>query len=149
MDYPCTLELLGVLVPYLDGSLCCRVCDSVAAGLVGQRLGGFTRISSAVRGAVEGALTRILTPKRSIDILRDIAAAKAKGRPYTIVFVGVNGVGKSTNLAKIAYWLLQNDVSVSLLPARCCSSPLSLLTAPSRVVPRAVLRMHAETSPMT
>ncbi len=24
----------------------------------------------------------------------------------------VNGVGKSTNLAKIAYWLLQNDVKV-------------------------------------
>ena len=39
--------------------------------------------------------------------------ARAKGRPYTIVFVGVNGVGKSTNLAKICYWLLQNDVKVS------------------------------------
>jgi signal recognition particle receptor subunit alpha len=27
--------------------------------------------------------------------------AKKKGRPYVIVFVGVNGVGKSTNLAKV------------------------------------------------
>lgn len=26
---------------------------------------------------------------------------QAKGRPYSIVFVGVNGVGKSTNLAKV------------------------------------------------
>ena len=93
----------------------CRVCESVAAGLVGQKLAGFTGISSAVKSAVEGALTRILTPKRSIDILREIAAAKAKGRPYTIVFVGVNGVGKSTNLAKVAYWLLQNNISVCLL----------------------------------
>lgn len=84
----------------------------MAAGLVGQKLAGFTRISSAVRAAVEGALTRILTPKRSIDVLRDIAAAKAQGRPYSIVFVGVNGVGKSTNLAKVAYWLLQNNISV-------------------------------------
>lgn len=41
-----------------------------------------------------------------------VRAAQAKGKPYTIVFVGVNGVGKSTNLAKIAYWLLQNDVKV-------------------------------------
>ena len=39
-------------------------------------------------------------------------AAKARGKPYTIVFVGVNGVGKSTNLAKICYWLLQNDIKV-------------------------------------
>lgn len=86
--------------------------ESVAANLEGQRLSSFTRVSSAVRTAVESALHRILTPRRSIDILRDIALAKARGKPYTIVFVGVNGVGKSTNLAKIAYWLLQNDVSV-------------------------------------
>lgn len=38
---------------------------------------------------------------------------QARGKPYVIVFVGVNGVGKSTNLAKVAYWLLQNNVSVS------------------------------------
>ncbi len=41
-----------------------------------------------------------------------VNAARERGKPYTIVFVGVNGVGKSTNLAKICYWLLQNDVKV-------------------------------------
>lgn len=50
-----------------------------------------------------------------------VKAAQTKSRPYTIVFVGVNGVGKSTNLAKIAYWLGQNNVkarpSVPSLPA--------------------------------
>lgn len=51
--------------------------------------------------AMEEALVRILTPKRSIDILRDVHAAKEQGKPYVIVFVGVNGVGKSTNLAKV------------------------------------------------
>ena len=44
-------------------------------------------------------------------VREQVREAKARGRPYTIVFVGVNGVGKSTNLAKVAYWLLQNDVS--------------------------------------
>lgn len=91
----------------------CRVCESVATSLVGQKLAGLTGISTAVRGAVEGALTRILTPKRSIDILREVQAAKARGRPYTMVFVGVNGVGKSTNLSKVAYWLLQNNIKVA------------------------------------
>lgn len=51
---------------------------------------------------MEDALLRILTPKRSIDILRDVHAAKEAGRPYTVVFVGVNGVGKSTNLSKVS-----------------------------------------------
>ena len=32
-------------------------------------------------------------------------AAKKKGQVYSIVFIGVNGVGKSTSLAKVAYYL--------------------------------------------
>ena len=32
--------------------------------------------------------------------------------PYSITFVGVNGVGKSTNLSKVAFWLLQNGLKV-------------------------------------
>jgi len=63
---------------------------------------------------MEEALLRILTPRRSIDILRDVHAAKERGRPYVIVFVGVNGVGNSTNLAKVAYWLLQHNLTVML-----------------------------------
>jgi signal recognition particle receptor subunit alpha len=63
---------------------------------------------------MEAALVRILTPSRSIDVLRDVRAAKDSGRPYVIVFIGVNGVGKPTNLAKVAYWLLQHDLTVTL-----------------------------------
>ena len=32
--------------------------------------------------------------------------------PYTIAFVGVNGVGKSTNLSKVCFWLIQNEMKV-------------------------------------
>lgn len=91
-----------------------KLCESVAASLEGKKLGSFTRISSTVQTAMEEALLRILTPRRSIDILRDVHAAKEQGKPYVIVFVGVNGVGKSTNLAKVAYWLLQHDISVMM-----------------------------------
>ncbi|TVU10629.1 hypothetical protein EJB05_44173, partial [Eragrostis curvula] len=91
-----------------------KLCESVAASLEGKKLGSFTRISSTVQTAMEEALLRILTPRRSIDILRDVQSAKERGRPYVVVFVGVNGVGKSTNLAKVAYWLLQHNLSVTL-----------------------------------
>ena len=43
---------------------------------------------------------------------QDVKDASCRGKPYVIVFVGVNGVGKSTNLAKIAYWLVQNKMKV-------------------------------------
>ncbi|XP_060171765.1 uncharacterized protein LOC132602953 [Lycium barbarum] len=91
-----------------------KLCESVAASLEGKKLGSFTRISSTVQAAMEEALARILTPKRSIDILRDVHAAKEQEKPYVVVFVGVNGVGKSTNLAKVAYWLLQHNINVMM-----------------------------------
>lgn len=91
-----------------------KLCESVAASLEGKKLGSFTRISSTVQTAMEEALVRILTPRRSIDILRDVHAAKEQGKPYVVVFVGVNGVGKSTNLAKVAYWLREHNISVMM-----------------------------------
>lgn len=91
-----------------------KLCESVATSLEGKKSGSFTRISTTVQAAMEEALVRILTPRRSIDILRDVHAAKEQGKPYVIVFVGVNGVGKSTNLAKVAYWLLQHNINVMM-----------------------------------
>ncbi|KAI3872331.1 hypothetical protein MKX03_019598 [Papaver bracteatum] len=91
-----------------------KLCEYVAASLVGKKLASFTSVSSTVKAEMEDALLRILTPKRSIDVLRDVHAAKEQGRPYVITFVGVNGVGKSTNLAKIAYWLQKKDISVMM-----------------------------------
>ena len=53
--------------------------------------------------------------RRTVDVLREVRAAKAAGRrPYVITFVGVNGVGKSTSLSKVAYWLSSNGVKVSI-----------------------------------
>ncbi|GAB9462668.1 hypothetical protein Gpo141_00000156 [Globisporangium polare] len=89
-----------------------ELCESVLTTLVGQRLESFTRVSTIVRKALEAALLRILTPKKSTDVLREILAAKAAGRAYSIVFVGVNGVGKSTSLSKVAYYLKSKGVKV-------------------------------------
>jgi signal recognition particle receptor subunit alpha len=40
---------------------------------------------------------------------------KKEKRPYVVVFVGVNGVGKSTNLAKVCSYLMQNDLICMLV----------------------------------
>ena len=46
-----------------------------------------------------------MTPKRNIDILKEALASNQRGQVYSIAFIGVNGVGKSTSLAKVAYYL--------------------------------------------
>ncbi|KAI8324676.1 SRP54-domain-containing protein [Martensiomyces pterosporus] len=89
-----------------------EICQTVGKGMVGVRVGGLQNIRKLVEENMEKALTRILTPISSTDIIRDIEHARQQSRPYTMAFVGVNGVGKSTNLSKVCYWLLQNNKRV-------------------------------------
>lgn len=100
-----------------------KICDSVGQSIEGKKTSGFGDggVQAEVRRALESSLTRILTSKTSTDVLLDITRkrqvgvknqASQKADPYTITFVGVNGVGKSTNLSKVAFWLLQNRMRV-------------------------------------
>ena len=52
------------------------------------------RFSSIQSISLDDEMTRILTPQQPIDILRDVRAAKREHRPFKVVMVGVNGVGK-------------------------------------------------------
>lgn len=79
-------------------------------------------MKSEVQAALSASLTRVLTPKTSTDLLLEIqrkrsspssiASPDAPPDPYALTFVGVNGVGKSTNLSKVCFWLLQNGLRV-------------------------------------
>ncbi|XP_064651172.1 signal recognition particle receptor subunit alpha-like isoform X2 [Lineus longissimus] len=89
-----------------------KLCQSVSTKLEGKVLGTFSGINSTVKQTVQESCVQILSPKRRIDILRDAMEAKQQKRPFSIVFCGVNGVGKSTNLAKIAFWLVENNFRV-------------------------------------
>jgi signal recognition particle receptor subunit alpha len=113
-----------------------KVCEGVGESLVGKKIGGFqsayfqyrgTRnccnlcaaTNTAVRLALSTSLTRILTPKTSTDLLLSIRTklssplpSTQQRMPYSMAFVGVNGVGKSTNLSKVCFWLIQNGFRV-------------------------------------
>ncbi|KAM3616074.1 uncharacterized protein V6R79_011927 [Siganus canaliculatus] len=89
-----------------------QLCDSVANKLEGKVMGTFTTVASTVKLALQDSLVQILQPKRRVDILRDVMEARSQRRPFVITFCGVNGVGKSTNLAKISFWLIENGFTV-------------------------------------
>lgn len=96
-----------------------RLCEGVQKELLGVRTGSFESIDARIAKAMEASLTKMLTPTSSLDLLREIdsvikpsATSMRKPRPYVISIVGVNGVGKSTNLSKICYFLLQNKYKV-------------------------------------
>ncbi|XP_069569602.1 signal recognition particle receptor subunit alpha [Brachyistius frenatus] len=89
-----------------------QLCDSVAKKLEGKVMGTFTTVASTVKQALQDSLVQILQPKRRVDILRDVMEAQSQQRPFVVTFCGVNGVGKSTNLAKISFWLIENGFTV-------------------------------------
>ncbi|KAF9518308.1 hypothetical protein BS47DRAFT_1313499 [Hydnum rufescens UP504] len=96
-----------------------KICEGIGESLVGKRVSGFRGVKMEVRKALSDAITRILTPKTSTDLLLAIrtklstnSGPSAEREPYAITFVGVNGVGKSTNLSKVCFWLLQNNFRV-------------------------------------
>ncbi|XLQ99444.1 hypothetical protein S83_065643 [Arachis hypogaea] len=82
-------------------------------------------VQKSIQATMEEALVRILTLRCSIDILRDVHAAKEQRKLYVAEFFGINGVGESTNLDKVKrmketlYYslVLQYLITPSLLPS--------------------------------
>ncbi|KAG9236088.1 signal recognition particle, alpha subunit, N-terminal-domain-containing protein [Amylocarpus encephaloides] len=96
-----------------------RLCEGVERELIGVKTASFESVQARIQSAMESSLRKILTPTSSLDLLREIDAVTSpsalslqKRRPYVISIVGVNGVGKSTNLSKICFFLLQNKYKV-------------------------------------
>merc|ERR1719233_2290806 len=108
-------DLEPVLAKLRDNLIAKNVASEVAASLIesvmvkleGSVMGTFQSIARTVKDALTQSLMKLLTPKRRIDILRDVLEARENKKPYVITFCGVNGVGKSTNLAKICFWLIE------------------------------------------
>jgi fused signal recognition particle receptor len=76
--------------------------------LVGMELEG-GGISQKLREAVYESLHEIITPEKQPDLLEEIRKAP---KPYTILFLGVNGTGKTTTMAKLASLLMKENKTV-------------------------------------
>ncbi len=84
--------------------------EKIKEKLVGQKVKIGTNKRGIVEKAVEEAVLEILTPGNKIDLLTMIRAKAEK--PFVIAFVGFNGSGKTTTIAKLAHWLKKNGFSV-------------------------------------
>lgn len=97
------------------------LAQQVSRDLVGSKTANWTSVENTARESLTKALTQILTPGVSVDLLHEIQRKTGKNdagvdkQPYVFSVVGVNGVGKSTNLSKLAFWLLQNHFNVLIV----------------------------------
>ena len=84
--------------------------ERIKEKLVGQKVKIGTNKRTIVENAVREAVLEVLTPERKIDLLELIRSKEEK--PFVVVFVGFNGSGKTTTIAKLASFLKKNGLSV-------------------------------------
>ncbi len=67
-----------------------------------------------VRDGLEKVLLSILTPAEPVDFLGLAEKKRGLKEPFVVVFVGINGTGKTTSIAKVARLLMSRGFSVVL-----------------------------------
>lgn len=98
------LELIllesDVALPVID-----KIKEQIKKELAGQKIG------RDVKGIVEKALKNAISEVLVSNTINFDSLIQKKGKPVKIMFVGVNGSGKTTVIAKIAYLLKEKGLS--------------------------------------
>jgi len=84
--------------------------ERVSQELIGVRVGSRKEIGPTIEKALKAALIKVL----SIQRFDPRILLKKSDEPLAVMFVGVNGTGKTTSIAKVAHWLKSMDRTVVL-----------------------------------
>lgn len=108
-DFKMTLLENDVAFPVAE-----KVCDEMEKRLNGlqiKRLGDRKKI---VEENLREVLLEVMLTNNKLDLLESINKKRKKGEPFVIVFVGINGTGKTTTIAKVARFLHSKGYSIVL-----------------------------------
>ncbi|QDA32387.1 signal recognition particle-docking protein FtsY [Thermococcus indicus] len=84
--------------------------EKINENLVGKKVRIGTNKGKLIEDGLREAILEILTPEKKIDLIELIKSKEEK--PFVIAFVGFNGSGKTTTIAKLAHWLRKNGLGV-------------------------------------
>jgi len=91
-----------------------RVCSELKGRLLGKDAPRFGDRSRQVRDALKESIKAVLGGQGRVDLLEMAAEHRKKGEPLSVMFVGINGTGKTTTIAKVARLLMDHGFSVVL-----------------------------------
>ena len=89
-----------------------HICELTKKTILGSRTGRLENLTKLFRSAVYDSVIEVLTPEYPLDLLEFAKKRRDEGDTTTILFVGVNGTGKTTTLAKLAHLYKENGFSV-------------------------------------
>ncbi len=90
-----------------------KMCADLRSQLTGLSVERSKDVGELVRERLRASILEIFAKAGTVDVPGLIEAAKKKGEPFVILFLGINGTGKTTTVAKFAYFLKQNGFSVA------------------------------------
>jgi len=91
-----------------------RICDEMEKRLDGVQIKRLEDRKKIVKANLREVLLETMLTNDKVDLLMAIEEKRKKGEPYVIVFVGINGTGKTTTIAKFAQFLKKKGHSVVL-----------------------------------
>ena len=94
-----------------------HICNQTKKRLLGSRTGRLEKIGSLFKNAIYESVLEVLTPEHPLDPLEFASKKKGAGESTVILFVGINGTGKTTTLAKIASMYKKKGFSVIIAAA--------------------------------
>lgn len=91
-----------------------HIVERLKGEVEGLKIGRFEDKRKPLMGILRKILLEILNSGGKLDLLSLAREKSRTGRPLTIVFVGINGTGKTTTIAKVAKYLTSHGFSVVL-----------------------------------
>jgi len=108
-DFKLSLAENDVAFPVAD-----RICDELEKRLVGVQVKRLEDRKKVVEENLRQVLLEVMLTNNKIELLKKIEEKRAAGEPFVLLFVGINGTGKTTTIAKIAQYLRDKGYSVVL-----------------------------------
>ena len=111
--------LFDLEIALLESDVAQEVIDDISASLKNKLLGLSVEKDKTpeelIQFHVQKSIYEILTKSGTLDLVKEINFKKEnKDGPFVVVFLGINGTGKTTTVAKVANLLHKNGLSVVL-----------------------------------
>jgi len=99
-DFKLNLIENDVAVPVAE-----RICEELEKRLSGLQIKRLEDKRKIVEQNLREVLLQIMCTNEKIDFLKAVEEKRKKKEPFVVLFVGINGTGKTTTIAKVAHLL--------------------------------------------
>lgn len=111
-DFKMNLVENDVAFPVAD-----KICDDLVKRLDRVQVKRLDDRKKVVDENLRQVLLEVMLTNKRIDLLAKVNEKRSKKEPLTLMFVGINGTGKTTTIAKIANFFQDKNYSVVLASA--------------------------------